>query len=48
VLNLDEKKFQMAFLVQDGLSGLPKDDPYYVEWYAAIFESDGITEKLSQ
>jgi len=47
-LDLDEiDKFQIAFLVQDMHKGEARDDHRYVEWYGAVIESDGVTEKIA-
>ena len=46
-IDLDTTNFQMAFLVRDMKTNEPKDDPAYVEWFGAIFESDGTKEWMA-
>ena len=44
--NGSDFQFQLGFLVQNARTGEPLDDVRHVEWYAAIYQSDGITERL--
>jgi len=47
-IDLDSTNFQVAFAVEDMKTGESLDDPYYVEWYGAIWESDGISDEITQ